>query len=145
MKANCVFSGVKAVDKREGGGAFNWGSMDDDIKAQQDTANTTTDGAPAEGATDKDGEESGNNRRDERADEEPREEEPKTLTLAEWKAQQEKRNEPKFNFRKAGEGQDVDPKWKKAFAYKKEKETVEDEDDEVISSCQILLGTQNQK
>ena len=34
---------------------------------------------------------------------------------------------PKFNLRKAGEGSDVDPKWKKATIYKKENEEEEEE------------------
>ncbi len=40
---------------------------------------------------------------------EPKEEEPKTLTLDEWKAQQSqgKKGTPKFNVRKAGEGSDL--------------------------------------
>ena len=60
------------------------------------------------------------------------EEEPVTLTLDEWKAQNSKKNTPKFNTRKAGEGSDIDPKWKKTYAYKKEKETnSEDEEEEV--------------
>ena len=33
---------------------------------------------------------------------------------------------PKFNLRKAGEGSDVDPKWKKATIYKKENEEEEE-------------------
>ena len=62
------------------------------------------------------------------------EEEAKTMTLDEWKAQQAGANAgPKFNLRKAGEGSDLDPKWKKTYAYKKEKETHEDDEDEV--SC----------
>lgn len=34
----------------------------------------------------------------------PREEEPLTMTLDEWKAMQIKKDQPKFNLRKAGEG-----------------------------------------
>jgi len=51
------------------------------------------------------------------------EEEARTMTLDEWKAQQAgaKEDKPKFNVRKAGEGSDLDPKWKKTYAYKKEK------------------------
>ena len=94
-----------------------------------DAAPTAEGGDAAADGENKEGETGGERRRD-RREEEPREEEPPTFTLAEWKAQQEKRSEPKFNIRKAG--QDVDPKWKKAFAYKKEKETAEEEDDEVI-------------
>ena len=59
------------------------------------------------------------------------EEEAKTMTLDQWKAQQAKKEGPKFNTRKAGEGSDLDPKWKKTYAYKKEKETHEDDEDEV--------------
>ena len=57
-------------------------------------------------------------------------EEPKTLTLDEWKAQQAKKDAPKFNVRKAGEGSDIDPKWKKATIYKKENEEESEEEEE---------------
>ena len=64
---------------------------------------------------------------------EPVEEEMKTLTLDEWKAQQKKEG-PKFNLRKAGEGSDIDPKWKKATIYKKEnEEQSEEEEEETVS------------
>ena len=53
------------------------------------------------------------------------------MTLDEWKAAQGKKDGPKFNLRKAGEGSDIDPKWKKTYAYKKEKEVNEDSEDEV--------------
>ena len=55
------------------------------------------------------------------------------MTLDESKAQQAgaKEDKPKFNVRKAGEGSDLDPKWKKTYAYKKEKETHEDDEDDV--------------
>ena len=53
------------------------------------------------------------------------------MTLDEYKKQMGERSGPKFNLRKAGEGSEIDPKWKKALAYKKEKETHEDEEDEV--------------
>merc|ERR1719216_862148 len=59
-----------------------------------------------------------------------REEEEKQMTLDEWKAKQAKKEGPKFNLRKAGEGSDVDPKWKKATAYKKENEEEDDEEEE---------------
>ena len=39
---------------------------------------------------------------------------------------------PKFNLRKAGEGSDVDPKWKKATIYKKENEEEDDEEEEDV-------------
>jgi len=115
-------TGVKSVDKREGGGSHNWGTFEDDIKASDDKANTSTDDAAAETAPNDAGDGSGN--------EEPKEVEPKVMTLDEWKKQQGERSGPKFNLRKAGEGFDLDPKWKKTFAYKKEREVQDDEDDE---------------
>ena len=54
------------------------------------------------------------------------------MTLDEYKKQQGERSGPKFNLRKAGEGSEIDPKWKKTYAYKKEKETHDEEEDEVI-------------
>ena len=63
---------------------------------------------------------------------EEKEKEEVTFTLDEWKKQQGEKSGPKFNTRKAGEGSDIDPKWKKTYAYKKEKETnCEDDEDEV--------------
>ena len=61
---------------------------------------------------------------------EPVSDEPKTLTLDEWKAQQGKKEGPKFNVRKAGEGSEIDPKWKKATIYKKENEEESEEEEE---------------
>merc|ERR1712168_1099618 len=52
------------------------------------------------------------------------------MTLDEWKAQQSKSSAPKFNLRKAGEGADIDSKWKKAAIYKKEKEDGEEDEDD---------------
>ena len=78
----------------------------------------------------------------------PEDVEPKTMTLDEWKALQkgQKKEEPKFNVRKAGEGSDIDPKWKKATSYKKqnEEESEEEEEEEVgpavlVSSVPIHL------
>ena len=34
---------MKSVDKREGSGSHNWGTYEDDIKADQDQVNTSTD------------------------------------------------------------------------------------------------------
>lgn len=117
-------TGVKPVEKRDGTGSHNWGTFKDDMQAEHDTANSDeahNDSNAAENAGDY----------GDKTDEEPREEEPKTFTLSEWKAQQQGTVQaPKFNTRKAGEGADLDPKWKKTYAYKKERETNEDDDDE---------------
>merc|ERR1712013_674643 len=113
-------TGVKAEDKRGGGGKGNWGTFEDDPKEGDETANNTSvEEAPVDGEAPAE-------------DKEPVEEEMKTLTLDEWKAQQ-KKEAPKFNLRKAGEGSDIDPKWKKATSYKKvNEEQSEDEEEETV-------------
>lgn len=57
------------------------------------------------------------------------EEEPKELTLDEWKAQKAGRAKPQYNLRKAGEGEDP-LQWKKMYALNKKKEGEEDDSDE---------------
>ncbi len=122
--------GVKAVDKKEGSGSHNWGTFEDEMKAEEDKANVSdnmNDSAVEADANDA-------NAANESSDETKKaaeDEEAKTMTYDEWKAQQGKKDQPKFNTRKAGEGSDIDPKWKKTYAYKKEKETHEDDEDEV--------------
>lgn len=46
------------------------------------------------------------------------EEEPKELTLDEWKAQRAGRAKPQYNIRKAGEGEDP-TQWKKMYELRK--------------------------
>merc|ERR1712117_390420 len=85
--------------------------MGDDPKEGDETANNTSvEEAPVEGEVPAEGDAKDDAPAE---DKEPVEEEIKTLTLDEWKAQQ-KKEAPKFNLRKAGEGSDIDPKWKKA-------------------------------
>ena len=67
------------------------------------------------------------------------EEEAKMMTLDQWKAQQAKKEGPTFNLRKAGEGSDLDPKWKKTYAYKKDVLTQEDEEDEVSTAYYLWM------
>lgn len=129
-------TGVKSVDKRDGSGSHNWGTYEDDMKAEQDQANTSTDDAgqttdpPANDAAktdDKDKDKATNGVVEK---EEEREKEEVTYTLDEWKAQQGEKKGQQFNTRKPGEGSEIDPKWKKTYAYKKEKETREEDEDE---------------
>uniref|UniRef100_A0A6B2EBY6 Putative mrna binding protein n=1 Tax=Phlebotomus kandelakii TaxID=1109342 RepID=A0A6B2EBY6_9DIPT len=113
-------TGVKAVDKREGGGAHNWGSH------KQEVADELTPKPPAEwseGETRADGQDT--------ADETTlgqttggggggggvgQEEETKELTLDEYKALRAgKSKPPQYNLRKAGEGEDV-TQWQKMVA-----------------------------
>lgn len=87
-------TGVKSVDKRDGGGAHNWGNPKQDI---DDMNKATTDDENKEG-----GEEVVEDSATPAA---PVEEEPKEMTLDEWKAQR-KLLQPTYNLRKAGEGED---------------------------------------
>ena len=129
--SNFIFinRGVKPVDKKEGSGSHNWGTYEDEMKAEEDKANISTDNA--EVPADAENAETQAANEAEEARKAAEEEEAKTMTLAEWKAQQAKKDQPKFNLRKAGEGSDLDPKWKKTYAYKKEKETQDEDEDEV--------------
>ncbi|XP_062142948.1 SERPINE1 mRNA-binding protein 1 [Drosophila sulfurigaster albostrigata] len=117
-------TGVKAIDKRDGAGAHNWGSVKeaiDDVNKNNEGETSATNNA--EGKTD----ESGNEQQNEQ--QLPAEEETKELTLDEWKAQQQQRIKPKFNIRKAGEGEDTS-QWKKMIVLtnnkKKENESEEE-------------------
>lgn len=86
-------TGVKAIDKRDGSGKGNWGSIKQDI---DDINKPPTDDEQKEGG--------------EEVAEEPAvavPEEPKEMTLDEWKAQRQAQLlQPQYNLRKAGEGED---------------------------------------
>lgn len=86
-------TGVKSVDKRDGAGAHNWGSHKQDI----DDINKPP--------TDDENKEGGEEVVEESAAPAPVDEEPKEMTLDEWKAQR-KLLQPQYNLRKAGEGED---------------------------------------
>ncbi|XP_054161424.1 plasminogen activator inhibitor 1 RNA-binding protein-like [Oppia nitens] len=120
-------AGVKAVDKRDGGGAHNWGKIDD-------FSNEEPFAADNHDMIDKSADETGldvsnsNQENDTNSAEElvPAVEEPKEMTLEEYKQQIEgQRVQPKFNLRKPGEGED-NSQWKKTFILKKK---VEDEEE----------------
>lgn len=121
-------TGVKAVDKRDGAGAHNWGTHKQDIddyqkgydnadeskkkeKKEEDKANN---GEPKD-----DAEQNGKD-----ANEQVQiEEEAKEITLDEWKAQRAERAKPQYNIRKAGEGEDTS-QWKKMIALDNRKKKV---------------------
>ncbi len=41
---------MKPVDKRDGGGSHNWGTYEDDMKAEEDKANVSADGGDGSGS-----------------------------------------------------------------------------------------------
>lgn len=132
------------MDKRDGTGAHNWGTVTDDLEGQtgvepgQPIAEDGVDPAAGQtsGASDGEG--------GKEAVEGPKEEEgPKEMTLEEWKRLQKKelkkvatKAKPKLPLRKPGEGED-DSKWKKTFLLEKKKESDEEaeeyEEIEVVS------------
>jgi plasminogen activator inhibitor 1 RNA-binding protein len=125
-------TGVKPVEKREGGGAHNWGTVKDDIDDQlNDTNNVSTDETPDWSAT---GEEVENKDPKEKVEGEESEEIAEDegvheMTLEEWRAQQgAERKRPDFKIRKAGEGVDGD-QWKRTYALEPRKK-VDSEDEE---------------
>lgn len=139
-------SGVKPVDKREGSGSYNWGSDKDQIQEIQtsdqlqatelDTSNEEKEKAPKEA-----GEEGGATSEGESGKEDaPKEdEEPKEMTLDEYKAMQKAaRVKPEFKLRKAGEGENTN-QWKKTYVLKKKEES----DDEEESSGEEEVGEED--
>jgi plasminogen activator inhibitor 1 RNA-binding protein len=102
---------VKPVEKREGGGPHNWGTINDELIGETEALNTTgSEEVPA----------GGENHPAAGVEEAPvpQEEQVKEYTLDEWKAMQSggvtKEARPQFNIRKAGEGED-DSQWKKKY------------------------------
>lgn len=139
-------TGTKAMEKRQGGGAHNWGTVNDDIvgtAAAETTVATpaatgaATAAAAAEGNPDFNGpsEDVENQQPEQKEAEnvEPTEQEPEQLTLDEWKAK-ERRPVSTFNVRKPGDGVDV-KQWGKTYVLQKkdieeQSESEEEEDEE---------------
>ena len=126
--------GIKAVDKKEGSGSHKWGTFEDEMKAKDDEA-FTSEADPKEATNTPAGPASPTAEDEEAlAQKAAEEEEANMMTLDQWKAQRAKKEGPTFNLRKAGEGYENDPKWKKTYAYKKDVLTQEDEEDEVSTA-----------
>lgn len=123
-------TGVKAIDKRDGAGAHNWGTHKQDIDDYQKGYDNNDDVK----AKDKDGADKANGDAKQQSDTEQQngkdtseqvqiEEEAKEITLDEWKAQRAERAKPQYNIRKAGEGEDTS-QWKKMIALDNRKKKV---------------------
>jgi plasminogen activator inhibitor 1 RNA-binding protein len=67
------------------------------------------------------------------------EEEPRELTLDEYKALKGNRQKPTYNLRKAGEGEDL-TQWKKMYALKKKEGEEEEEEEEVCFDYHRILN-----
>lgn len=116
-------SGVKPVEKREGAGAHNWGTVKDDLDDENPEASERSgDEVPPEQTDAKDAE-SGDGLKlmNDSSNE---------MTLDEWKKQQAGiRSKASFNLRKAGEGEDSN-QWKKCYVLKKKLGEDDDEEEE---------------
>lgn len=133
-------TGLKPVEKREGGGAHNWGTIADAVAEQEQMAanqSSTLDQTVDGETTNVAGDESTEVERIEV-------EEEKQLTLDEWKAMQERdRARSTFNIRKPGEGCQTRPEWKKMHVLKKKVEDEkEDDDDEYYEEDEDVRGKQ---
>ncbi|XP_059057183.1 SERPINE1 mRNA-binding protein 1-like [Achroia grisella] len=118
-------TGVKPVDKREGGGPHNWGTFKDEI---EDLNKTGSEGEVVEEPKVVDAAAAGDGQQPEAERPAPTEEEPRELTLDEYKAlRNAQRTAPQYNLRKAGEGEDLS-QWKNLVMLEKKKEGGEDDD-----------------
>merc|ERR1712110_687058 len=84
-------TGVKPVDKKDGNGSHNWGTFEDEIKAEDDKASVSaSDESPPENTEQKEKTEGEVTELDAEAEAKKaaEEEEARTMTLDEWKAQQ---------------------------------------------------------
>lgn len=118
---------MKAVDKREGGGSHNWGTLKDGAEEQLNESAVSDE--TQEWAEKPEGqEETETPAGDEAAA--PVDPETPQMTLDEWKAEQKKKSQAAaFNIRRAGEGCN-DPTWKKMHVLKKKAEDDSDEESE---------------
>ncbi|XP_037957878.1 plasminogen activator inhibitor 1 RNA-binding protein [Teleopsis dalmanni] len=113
-------TGIKAINKRDGAGAHNWGS----VKEAIDDVNKNDVEATGTGV------EKSDEILTEQADTTLVEEETKELTLDEWKAQKQQRVKPTFNIRKAGEGEDTS-QWKKMIVLNNNKRKENESEEEL--------------
>lgn len=119
-------TGVKPVDKREGAGAHNWGTVRDDIDEMN---KTSSDGDTTEEKVNEISGSGGGDAQQSETERVPAEEEPRELTLDEYKAlRNAQRTAPQYNLRKAGEGEDLS-QWKNLVLLETKKEATGDEDD----------------
>lgn len=123
-------TGVKPVEKRDGGGAHNWGTIKEDIEDLKDLSKNVSE---------PDLKDDGN------SDENAKSEENlvvEQVTLDEYKQKQEQRAKPMYNIRKAGEGEDK-KKWKHLVPLEKKKEDVKSDDEYEFDPAQYPQRKKN--
>ncbi|GFO39089.1 plasminogen activator inhibitor 1 RNA-binding protein [Plakobranchus ocellatus] len=119
-------TGIKPIEKREGGGAHNWGSFKDDLE-EQPAQNETTDWAHQTEPGAENAEHNETLENEQAPEEDPQ---PQEMTLDEWKAlQTQSKLKAEFNIRQAGEGEDGS-RWTKGREYHKKHEDESEEDDD---------------
>ncbi|XP_025831751.1 plasminogen activator inhibitor 1 RNA-binding protein-like [Agrilus planipennis] len=121
-------TGIKSMEKREGNGAYNWGSHKGVIEEAQTQNNLSGWGDEERNEVEpitKPPEMTDITDEIKENEENVETEEPLELTLDEWKAQREaqlaNRNRPQYNIRKAGEGEDPN-KWKEMYELRRKDE-----------------------
>lgn len=138
-------TGVKPVDKREGGGAHNWGTHKDDLAATgiQNAENVSSDEIDTSDPKLENEKENNTENKDPGTVDEAAEE-VEVLTLDEYRARRTKRQQPQFNLRKAGEGEDL-TQWKDLVEMKKKKEQENSDDDEELENLEFPQRVGRQK
>uniref|UniRef100_U5EZS8 Putative vasa intronic protein n=1 Tax=Corethrella appendiculata TaxID=1370023 RepID=U5EZS8_9DIPT len=136
-------TGVKAIDKRDGAGAHNWGSSKQDAedfaKSQQSGAgdynhDNETGDEQLNNSSGTGGEQKQNETTEQQENKQPTEDDVKEMTLDEWKAQKAAvRSKPQYNLRKAGEGEDG-KQWENMVALDKKKSEPTHGDDEELDA-----------
>ncbi|XP_072399455.1 intracellular hyaluronan-binding protein 4-like [Diabrotica undecimpunctata] len=134
-------TGVQPIGKRDGAGAHNWGSHKDVIEEADRPNNDANESWGDEVKIDPIETEK---KEEVEVEQTPVEEEPKELTLDEWKAQRAGRAKPQFNIRKAGEGEDPS-QWKKMFELRKKEKDEEDTDEEEYDALEYPQRVGRQK
>lgn len=101
-------TGIKAVAKRNGNGAHNWGSPMGDIEEQRLKCSVRSSDTDASlGGKSSQPEQSGNQSSD------VGEDESKFITVEQWQSKRVERAKPIYNIRKAGEGESHQTDWNK--------------------------------
>ncbi|XP_017869956.1 PREDICTED: plasminogen activator inhibitor 1 RNA-binding protein [Drosophila arizonae] len=125
-------TGIKAVVKRNGGGAHNWGSVIKDIEEQSiamKNPNILSDKDDSFNEQQQQLQQSSHQQSPQQAGDNANEEDnTKYITVEEWRAMCVERAKPTYNIRKPGEGEVAKPDWKKMIVLPKKKPMKSDSD-----------------